>query len=56
LIFFGVDVVGDCHQVPFVPHAFAQHLKQGGFARAHRATNTDAKGWEFFGAMRNVVE
>jgi len=26
-------------------HAFAQHFKQGGFARAHRAANTDAKGW-----------
>ena len=43
LVFFGVDVVGDGHQVPFLAHAFAQHFKQGGFARAHGAANAHAK-------------
>ena len=44
LVFFGVDVVGDRHQIVFRFHAFAQHLQQGGFARAHRPTYAHAQG------------
>jgi len=56
LVFFGVDVVGDGHQVPFLTHAFAEHFEQGGFARAYGAANAHAEGRQFFGAIGNVVK
>lgn len=56
LVFLGVDVVGDGHQVVFFAHGFAQHFQQRGFARPHRAADADAQGWELFGAMGDVVQ
>ena len=56
LIFFGVDVVGDGHQVPFLAHAFAEHFQEGGFARADGAADAHTKGRQFFGSVGDVVQ
>ena len=56
LVFSGVDVVGNGHQVVLGFHGFAQHFKQRGFAGADWPANADAQGWEFFGAVGDVVK
>jgi hypothetical protein len=56
LVFLGVDVVGDGHQVVLVAHGFAQHFQQGGFAGADRAAYAHAQRGQVFGAVRDVVQ
>src|SRR5574343_788463 len=55
LVFLGVDVVGDGDQVPLLAHLLAQHLQQGGLARADRPANAHAQGRQFFSAVWDVV-
>ena len=42
-VFLGVDVVGDDRDRVAVPHRLAEHLSQGGFARADRSPDPDTQ-------------
>jgi hypothetical protein len=56
LVFFGVNVIGDRHQVELVTHGFAQHLQQSCLARADGPANAHAQGGQVFGAVFDVVQ
>ena len=56
LVFFGIGVVGDCHQVVPVTNGFAEHFKQRGFAGADGPANSYAQQRKIFGAVRNVMK
>jgi len=56
LVFLGVDVVGDDHQIPALAHRLAEHLDQGGLARTDRPADAHAQGRQFLGAAGNSVQ
>ncbi len=56
LVFLGVDVVGHHDEVVAAAHRLAQHFKQSGLARSHRAADAHAQRRQALGAMGNVMQ